>query len=148
MDTMDMVGTLQRRALVALTAGFLLTGCATHPAGSSARRSAAPTFATVKVQNQSRDRIHVYLIAPRGEWLLGRVEPLQTVWLSLPVGSSAARGGWNSLAVVAGWSRSLQPTREFGSVLSVRQPIGALMTQNWVFTGSQLVPMPQGRRRP
>src|SRR5215212_1625462 len=89
MNTMDIVGTLQRRALLALTAG-LLTACATHPAGSPSRRSSAPIFATVKVQNQSRDRIHVYLIAPRGEWLLGRVDPLQTAWLSLPVGSSAA----------------------------------------------------------
>jgi hypothetical protein len=137
----------RRRARLTLTAGLLLAGCATHPAGSSAQRRSAPIFATVKVQNQSRDRIHVYLLAPRGEWLLGRVDPLQTAWLSLPVGSSAARRGWNSLAVIAGRPRSLQPSREFGAVLSMRQPIGALMTQNWVFAGGQLVGLPQPRHR-
>src|SRR5215208_6001450 len=153
MDSTDFVGTPQRRvllallALLALTTGFVLAGCTTHPAASPSRRSSAPILAAVKVQNQSRDRIHVYLIAPRGEWLLGRVEPLQTAWLSLPVGASAVRGGWNTLAIVPGTSRSLQPSRELRSVLSMRQPIGALMTQNWVFTGSQLVGLPQPHRR-
>jgi len=66
----------------------------------------------------------------------------------LPVRSLTTRGGFNSLAIVPGDSRSLQPTREFGVVLSMRQPIGSLLTQSWVFTGAQVVGMPQPRRRP
>jgi hypothetical protein len=142
------MNTPQRRSLLALTAGLFLAGCATQPAGSPVRHSSAPVMAAVKVQNQSRGRVYVYLISPRGEWLLGRVEPLQTASLALPVRSLTARGGFNSLAIVPGDSRSLQPTREIGAVLSMRQPIGALMTQSWVFTGGQIVGLPQPHRRP
>ncbi len=75
----DGMDTLQRRTLIPVFVGLFLAGCTAHATGRATQRDPAPARAAIEVHNQGRDRIDVYLISNgKGEWLLGRVDPLET----------------------------------------------------------------------
>jgi hypothetical protein len=119
--------------LVALTAA-----CASAP-----HRRAAATPATVEVSNQSAQRIDVYLVTETQDRLLGRVEPLARARLPLPDGVPDA--GLIRLAVIPGATYTVSASSDARAVLSLKQPLGALTTQEWIFVSGQLMPLAKPR---
>jgi hypothetical protein len=101
---------------------------------------------SIEISNQTRERIDLYLISETQERLIGRVEPLARARLPLPRGVEPAAAGMIRLAVVAGATYVLSPSRDARAVLSMKQPIAALATQEWVFTAGQLMPLERPAR--
>lgn len=144
------MATPRMRVLAALLTVLALDGCAgrvapRHPlVGVAARRA-------VRVDNESRDRIDVYLVAETREWYLGRLAPGATAWLALPTRAEAGRAGMRRLAIIVGAPRSLRPSREAHAVTTLKQPIHVLLAQRWVFAQGQLTGLRlqgSGARRP
>ena len=141
--------TLPRRALVSMLAVLSLGACTTHTGAHAAGREEAARGRplSIRFMNESRDRIHVYLVGERREWLLGRVEPGTVAWLALPTRALTGDAGYVRLAVIAGAGPSLQAGREPRAVQSLAEPAAALLEREWSFGQGQLVSLwPQGRR--
>ena len=143
--------TLPRRALVSMFAVLSLGACTTHTRGPAGRTDGAEPMRvrplSIRFMNESRERIHVYLVGERREWLLGRVEPGTVAWLALPTRSLTGEAGNLRLAVLAGSPPSLQAGREPGAVQSLAEPASAILEREWTFTHGQLVSLwPPGRR--
>ena len=83
----------------------------------------------------------VYLIGEADNWLLGRLEPLETARLRLPE-SFVATGEVVVLAVLPGWAGSLAPRADDRVALSITEHGGDLPGDEWFFVNGQ----PQGRR--
>src|SRR5699024_2849156 len=98
---------------------------------------------TITFRNSGRDRIQVYLIGERENWLLGRLEPLQTARLRLPESSFVVTGEAVVLAVLPGWSRSLEPRADHRATMSIAERGTELAGEEWLFVNGQL----QGPRR-
>ena len=120
------------RGLAALTVAALLVGC-----GSLGGPHLAPSpRATIEFDNQSTEPVRVYLVIPdAGEYLLGRVYPMQTSSLMLPRHLPITDSRRASLVVVplAGSSfahrlRSGPHTREFVASFA------DLVTQRYLIT--------------
>jgi len=132
------------RSIALLAAGILVASCMHQMAPPEQRISAG----TITFHNQGRDRIQVYLIGDKEDWLLGRLESLETAHLRLPESVSAAADGSVVLAVLPGWSRVLAPRVDRRAVLSMRERGGDLPGEEWSFVNGQLLgPMqrPSGR---
>jgi hypothetical protein len=129
------------RALGALLGTLSLAACASRPAGAPTAAALAATRPVIAADNQGREWLDVYLVQESGDVYLGRLAPGQTSRLTLP---ASALGGpaMVRLAVVAGAGRMLQPSRSARAVLSVQQPVGALLGQRWTFTQGQLLGAP------
>lgn len=136
------MGVVRIRHFLMLAAGILSVSC-TQP-----RRAApapAPSARTITFHNKSADRIQVYLVGDRENWLLGRLEPLETAHLRLPESTSAVADEGVVLAVLPGWSRSLAPRTDRRVALSMRERGSNLADVDWVFVNGQLY---GGRGRP
>ena len=116
----------------------LTAACASTP---HPRPAAMP--ATVEFSNQSAQRIDVYLVTETQERLLGRVEALTRARLPLPDGVPDA--GLMRLAVIRGATYTVSASTDARAVLSLKQPLGALTTQEWIFVGGQLMPLAKPR---
>jgi hypothetical protein len=116
----------------------LAAACASAP-----HRRAATTPAVVEVSNQTAERIDVYLVTETQDRLLGRIEALARARLPLPDGVTDA--GLIRLAVIAGARYTVSASRDSRAVLSLKQPLAAMATQEWVFVGGQLTPLPRPR---
>jgi hypothetical protein len=119
----------------------LAAACSSHATGVATQPSVTPP--TVEILNQSEERIDVYLVAETQHWRLGRVEPLAKARLPLPADAFAASRGSIRLAVLPNATYSIQPSRDPRAVLTLKQAIGALASQQWVFASGQLVPLPR-----
>ena len=126
------------RALMTLLVTLLVQGCATHAPRTDQRPVAEITRDSLLVDNDTRQRIDVYLIEATQDYLLGRLEAGSKKWLSLPARSAVPGAGWVSLAVLVDAPRSLRPSRDANAVLTIRQPMTALLGQRWVFAENQL----------
>lgn len=135
------MATSTSRALVALLGTLSLAACATRPAGAPAAVDAAVARPMVAADNQGREYLDVYLVHESGDTYLGRLAPGQKARFPLP---ASAIGGpaMVRLGVVVGSKRMQQPSRDARAVLSLQQPMGALLTQSWTFTQGQLVGAP------
>jgi hypothetical protein len=139
--------TLPRRALVSMFAAFVLGACATggghggNSAGDAERGRERPRPLAIRFDNNGRDRVHVYLVGDRREWLLGRVDPDSRTWLPLPVRSLMGEGGQLRLAVIPGQAPSLAAGRDARAVMTLVQPATAILDREWSFTHGQLVSM-------
>lgn len=141
----------------ALVSGFaiLALGACTTPTIRPRSEEATPVRGrplSIRFMNESRERIHVYLVGERREWMLGRVEPGTVAWLALPTKSLTGEGGRLRLAVLAGAAASLQAGRDPRAVQSMIEPATAILEREWSFTQGQLVSLrpqarPQARRR-
>lgn len=145
--------TLRACALVSLPAILALGACSAHANGPRARMAeAAPVRGrplSIRFMNESRDRIHVYLVGERREWMLGRVEPGTVAWLALPTKALTAEGHRLRLAVLAGEAPSLQAGREARAVQAMVQPATDILEREWTFAHGQLVSLwPRGRPAP
>ena len=128
------MGIAKIRSLASLAAAMLIASCMQHQTTSTRPSMSART---VTFHNRGRDRIQVYLIGANEEWLLGRLEPLETVHLKLPESSSVA-GEPVVLAVIPGWSRSPAPRRDRRAMISVAERSSNLPGEEWTFVNGQV----------
>jgi hypothetical protein len=137
--------TRRARVLVPLLVAFTSAACASTTAasrqagGASGRESSPPARLMVQVENESRERIQVYLVGQTRDWFLGRVEAGTHAMLYVPDRSLTM--GTMRLAVLAGDQLTSQAARDPRAVLSMDQPTGAIVGQRWVFAQGALMPM-------
>lgn len=129
------MGITHVRSLFTLAAGVVIASCVRHHIPLSEQFSSA---GTITFHNHTGDRIQVYLIGEKANWLLGRLEPYQTARLQLPGSSAAAPREPVSLAVIPGWSRTLQPGRDGRAALSIKDFSDNLPGEEWFFTAGQV----------
>lgn len=143
--------TLPARTLVPVFAILALGACTTHTGARPARvDEAAPVRGrplSIRFANEGRERIHVYLVGERREWMLGRVEPGTVAWLAMPTKSLTGESARLRLAVLAGAAPSLQAGREPRAVQSMVQPASAILEREWSFAQGQLLSLWPGARR-
>ena len=130
------MGITKIRRIASLAAGILIASCMQHQIAPPAERISA---GTITFHNQGRDRIQVYLIGQKEDWLLGRLEPMETARLRLPESSSANAGEAVVLAVLPGWSRSLRPRGDRLATLSIAESGSNLPGEEWIFVNGQLL---------
>jgi hypothetical protein len=151
----DTMTTLRRRSLVsvaaALTATLTLGGCVSAPSRLAVDdpASAEALPATFRFDNEAHDYVHVYLITPQREWLLGRVEPGARATLRLPDVAVAEGAGSMRLAVLVGENVTQQAGANARAVISIPEPATMILLQRWTFSNAlaqgQLTPLPLGR---
>src|SRR5512142_3553769 len=100
-----MMGSCSIRGVSTLAACLLIASCASPGAKSSGRPEPSTT---ITFRNQDRDRVQVYLVGEQQDWLIGRLEPLETAHLPLPKLGFAATSQPVALVVVPGWARNLR----------------------------------------
>ena len=127
-------------------AALAFAGCAAGgaspraAAGLDARAPAPGALARIRFDNESRERVHVYLVSETADWLLGPVEPGTHAWLPLP---RRALGELGTVRLVAlpGARITMQASRDPRAVVSLGHATGELLQQRWVFAQGQLSPM-------
>ena len=119
-----------------LAAGLLIASCTPH---RGAAPTPAPSARIITFRNRSHERIQVYLVGQKENWLLGRLEGLETARLRLPESFSDASGEGVVLAVLPGWSRSLAPRADRRVALSITEPRGDVAGEEWIFVNGQLL---------
>ena len=98
----------------------------------------------IRFDNLGRERVHVYLVGQRREWLLGRVEPGAVATLRLPDESLADDPEFVQLAVVAGGHVSQRAAGDVRARLTIPQPASAILARQWRFSQGELT-SPRGR---
>jgi hypothetical protein len=134
--------TLHMRAFGALLTALVLDGCASVTARSNARPSQAEVRSAIEVDNQSRDRIDVYVITQEREWHLGRLAPGAKARLAMRDRAETGAIGMIQLAIIASASRSLRPSRDARAIVSLKQPTTEVLGQRWVFAEGRLTGLP------
>jgi hypothetical protein len=130
-----MMGSGNIRGVSTLAVCLLIASCALPGAKSPARPNPS---ATITFHNQGRDRIQVYLVGEKENWLIGRLEPLQTANLAIPQFGFASAPQAVALAVVPGWSRSQQPRLDGRATVSIDEVSDRLPGEEWIYVNGQL----------
>src|SRR5437763_11833853 len=130
------MGILHVRRTAALAAVILIASCAQHQPPSL--QTSTPVR-TITFHNNGRDRIQVYLVGEKENWLLGRLEPMESVRLRLPESMSEETPEAVVLAVLPGWSRNLAPSRDRRAALSITEVSDNLPGEEWTFVNGQLL---------
>jgi hypothetical protein len=126
--------------MASLAAGVMIVSCATYkrPAMVESARTE-----TIIFQNRSPERIQVYLIGEKQDWLLGRLDPMETARLRLPPSAWGESREAVVLAVLPGWTKSLAPRSDRRAAVSIAEIGSNLPGEHWSFVNGQL----QGPRR-
>ena len=95
----------------------------------------------IRFDNSGRERVDVYLIGDRREWLLGRVAPGAIATLRIPEASLSGGSQFMRLAVLTGEQVTVQAARDPRATFTVVQPTSALLAQQWKFSDGQLTPI-------
>lgn len=93
---------------------------------------------TIRFDNLGRDRVDVYLIGPKREWILGRVEPGAKANLRIPEEALAEGLTFVRLAVLEGERLTFQAARNPRARLTIAQPASAILSQRWSFSQGAL----------
>jgi hypothetical protein len=125
---------ITRTRNLAITILLLIAGCVHQQGGVSGELK---SVGTITFRNQSRDRIQVYLIGEREDWLLGRLESLESAEFRLPESAFRSTAQSIVLAVIPDWSRNLQPRRDPRATLSLKEPLMVLAGEEWIFVSGQ-----------
>ncbi|MGQ0648108.1 MAG: hypothetical protein ACT4P7_11085 [Gemmatimonadaceae bacterium] len=134
-------------SLIATTTVALAPGaCARAPFGSSLDRP-TPASRVIRFDNESGERVHVYLIGEQSQWLLGRVDPGAIATLRIPEASLARNMGFVRLAVLADQRITLQAADDPHASSTIAQPMSAILSHQWRFAQGQVAPRLGGRRR-
>ena len=104
----------------------------------NARRSIDALPLTMRFDNYARDRVDVYLIGTKREWVLGRVEPGGIANLRIPEEALAKGSMYVRLAVIAGEPVTFAAARNPRAKLSVAQPAATILSQQWRFSQGDL----------
>lgn len=123
------------RGVSTLAACLVIASCASPGAKSAGRPEPS---ATITFHNQARDRIQIYLVGEKEDWLIGRLEPLQTAHLALPQFGIASAPLGVALVVIPGWSGNAQPRRDPRAAVSIDQVSDNLPGEEWIFLNGQL----------
>jgi hypothetical protein len=94
---------------------------------------------TIRFDNGDADYVHVYLIADRQQWLLGRVEAGSVATLRIPEEWARQSPQFVQLAVTTGGRLTLQAARDPRATLTAAQPTPEVLAQRWTFTQGHLV---------
>ena len=97
---------------------------------------------TIRFDNTGRERVDVYLIGAKREWVLGRVEPGAIASLRIPEEVLAKGAMYLRLAVLAGEPLTFEAARNPRARLSIAQPAAAILSQEWRFSQGELTPLP------
>ncbi|GLC23857.1 hypothetical protein [Roseisolibacter agri] len=127
-----------RALLAALSLAVLpLAACATHNAATTTATPSAAARPVVLVDNAGTAWLDVYLLDETRDWHLGRLAPGARGTLRLPAGA-AAGAGMVRLAVLAGATQTVAPSRDPRAIVSMAQPMTALSGQRWSFAQGAL----------
>ena len=133
----------------ALIISALGAGCASAPQRIASASIEPPII--VRFDNEARDYVHVYLVAARQEWLLGRVAPGARATLRIPEAALAEDAGLLSLAVIEGQRVTQRAAREVGAATTIAQLPAEMFSQRWTFSTltatGQLTSVRLGRSR-
>ena len=139
--------TPSRRTFVSIAATVITLALGACASASPRPELGAPTSAdtrwlTIPFDNFARERVHVYLVSARRQWLLGRVEPGAVVSLRVP-DAALLEGSTNlRLVVLVGERATLDAARRAPAQM-VSQPASAILAQRWKFSRGEL----ESRRR-
>jgi hypothetical protein len=97
---------------------------------------------TIRFDNTARERVDVYLIGAKREWVLGRVEPGAIASLRIPEEVLAKGSMYVRLAVLAGEPLTFEAARNPRARLSIAQPAATILSQEWTFSQGELTPLP------
>jgi hypothetical protein len=130
--------TANARAIVALLTVIAVGGCARSAAHADEAAVLTAQNELLRFDNDGRDRLDVYLVGETRSWRIGRLEPGQRRWLTVPRGIPATDLARLNLVVLANATVSPDPLRDPRAVSAIRQPLGALSGQRWTFWQGQL----------
>jgi hypothetical protein len=132
------------RAFVSIAATIALTlalgACAHTPSRPLPDGLISTDFGplTIRFDNLGRERVDVYLIGAKREWILGRVEPGATASLRIPEEALAKGLTHVRLAVLQGERLTFQAARNPRARLTIAQPASAILSQRWSFSQGAL----------
>lgn len=135
------MSTTRMRALAALLGALSVDACAARTAVSSPRPM-------LVAENGGREWLDVYLVHELGTWYLGRLAPGARGTLAIPARLPDGASPMVRLAVIAGAPRTMQPTRDPRAVVTLAQPVGAVLGQRWAFVQGQLTGLRSHPRTP
>lgn len=136
--------TSRRLAFVSIAATMTITlalsacmSSSTRPV-SNAQISLDALPLTIRFDNFASERVDVYLIGAKREWLLGRVEAGGIASLRIP-DEALAKGSMHvRLAVIAGEPVTFAAARNPRARLTVAQPASEILSQEWRFSQGEL----------
>ena len=123
-----------------LPAALVLGACArgASPATWDGPASTVDGRFTIRFENEAQTYVDVYYIDDVREWWLGRVAPGALTSLTIPGGAISTTTGYVRLGILAGAQRTLHALRDPRTTLTIAQPIGALMGQEWSYRQTPL----------
>jgi len=134
--------TSSRRAFVSIAATIAITlalgACVHAPSRSVPDPISTAGPQTFRFDNLGVERVDVYLIGGRREWLLGRVEPGAIASLRIPEGAFADGSKFVRLAVIANEQPTFQAARNPRAKLTIGLPPAAIMKQRWSFSQGEI----------
>jgi hypothetical protein len=108
--------------------------------------SAYAGLLTIRFDNTARERVDVYLIGEKREWVLGRVEPGVIASLRIPEEALAKGSMFVRLAVLAGEPLTFAVARNPRARVTIAQPASAILSQRWSFSQGELTSVGSNRR--
>lgn len=136
-----MTTTCQRTFVsIAATLTLALGACVRTPSSqmTDPRISTDSHPLEIRFDNLARDRVDVYLIGEKREWLLGRVDPGAIASLRIPEEALVEASRFVRLAVIAGEPLTFAAARNPRARLTVAQPAAVILSQRWSFSQGQL----------
>lgn len=130
--------TVHARALVALLSIISLGGCARSAVHADGAAGVNTPRESLRFVNEGRDRIDVYLAGETRTWRIGRLEPGQARWLTVPRDIPMGDLTRLQLVVLANAALSVDPRRDSRAVTTIKQPVGELAGARWAFWRGQL----------
>jgi hypothetical protein len=112
-------------------------GASSH-SETNARTAVDALPLTIRFDNFASERVDVYLIGVKREWLLGRVEPGGKASLRIPEEVLAKGSMYVRLAVLAGEPQTFEAARNPRAKLTLAQPAATILSQEWKFTQGEL----------
>jgi len=135
--------TSSRRAFVSIAATIAITlalgACvraSSHTVSDPISTEAGPL--TIRFDNLGLERVDVYLIGGKREWVLGRVEPGAIASLRIPEGAFADGSKFLRLAVIANEPVTFQAARNPRAKVTIALPPAAIVSQQWNFSQGEL----------
>ena len=140
--------TSSRRAFVSIAATIAITLALGACVRAQARSVPDPISTdagslSIRFDNLGLEKVDVYLIGAKHEWLLGRVEPGAIASLRIPEGAFTDGSKFVRVAVLANEPVTFQVARNPRARLSIALPASSISSQSWSFSQGELRFVPQ-----
>lgn len=129
------------RAILALTSALYMVACAGSPAHVVRHDPSAAVelrSGLLRFDNAGRDRLDVYLVGEVRAWRIGRLEPGQARWLTVPRDIPPSDLSRLQMVVLANAPVTITPMQDPRAVSTIRLPVAMLWSQRWAFVQGQL----------